>query len=41
MVELMASRVRQLHVVHTDDTPVPIQSPGEKNAAVPARRVEA
>ena len=30
LVELMASRVKQSRVVHTDDTPVPIQSPGEK-----------
>lgn len=30
LVELMASRVKQSRVVHTDDTTVPIQSPGEK-----------
>jgi len=30
LVELMAWRVKQSCVVHTDDTPVPIQSPGEK-----------
>jgi transposase len=30
LVELMQARVRQSHVVHTDDTPVPIQSPGAK-----------
>ena len=33
LVGLMASRVRQSRVVHTDDTTVPIQSPGAK--AVP------
>jgi transposase len=30
LVELMALRVKQSRVVHTDDTTVPIQSPGEK-----------
>jgi transposase len=30
LVERMASRVRQSRVVHTDDTTVPVQSPGEK-----------
>jgi len=30
LVELMTARVKQSHVVHTDDTPVPIQSPGQK-----------
>ncbi|MGH6796114.1 MAG: IS66 family transposase [Methylocella sp.] len=30
LVELMVARVKQSRVVHTDDTPVPIQSPGEK-----------
>ncbi len=30
LVELMAARVKQSRVVHTDDTTVPIQSPGEK-----------
>jgi len=30
LVALMAMRVRQSRVVHTDDTTVPIQSPGEK-----------
>jgi transposase len=30
LVELMTERVRQSRVVHTDDTPVPIQSPGAK-----------
>lgn len=30
LVELMAARVKQSRVVHTDDTPVPIQSPGQK-----------
>jgi transposase len=30
LVELMAERVRQSQVIHTDDTPVPIQSPGQK-----------
>jgi transposase len=30
LVELMTQRVRQSRVVHTDDTPVPIQSPGQK-----------
>jgi transposase len=30
LVELMALRVKQSRVIHTDDTPVPIQSPGEK-----------
>jgi transposase len=30
LVELMAERVRQSKVIHTDDTPVPIQSPGAK-----------
>lgn len=29
LVELMAKRVRQSRVVHTDDTRVPIQAPGE------------
>jgi len=28
LVELMIARVKQSQVVHTDDTPVPIQSPG-------------
>ena len=30
LVELMISRVKQSRVIHTDDTPVPIQSPGQK-----------
>jgi transposase len=30
LVALMASRVKQSRVIHTDDTTVPIQSPGEK-----------
>ena len=30
LVELMAERVRQSQVIHTDDTTVPIQSPGAK-----------
>ena len=30
LVELMVARVRQSRVIHTDDTPVPIQSPGAK-----------
>ena len=30
LVELMTERVRQSKVIHTDDTPVPIQSPGAK-----------
>ncbi len=30
LVELMIQRVRQSKVIHTDDTPVPIQSPGQK-----------
>ena len=30
LVELMTGRVKQSRVVHTDDTPVPIQSPGAK-----------
>jgi transposase len=30
LVELMAWRVKQSRAIHTDDTPVPIQSPGEK-----------
>jgi transposase len=30
LVELMATRVRSSRVVHTDDTTVPIQSPGQK-----------
>lgn len=30
LVELMIARVKQSRVIHTDDTPVPIQSPGEK-----------
>lgn len=30
LVELMTERVRQSKVIHTDDTPVPIQSPGQK-----------
>jgi transposase len=29
-VDLMAERVRTSKVIHTDDTPVPIQSPGQK-----------
>lgn len=30
LVDLMAERVRASKVIHTDDTPVPIQSPGQK-----------
>ncbi len=30
LVELMAERVKRSPAIHTDDTPVPIQSPGEK-----------
>jgi transposase len=30
LVDLMAERVRNSQVIHTDDTPVPIQSPGMK-----------
>jgi transposase len=30
LVDLMTERVRQSRVIHTDDTPVPIQSPGAK-----------
>jgi len=30
LVELMTKRVRQSRVIHTDDTPVPAQSPGQK-----------
>ena len=30
LVDLLASRVKQSRVIHTDDTTVPIQSPGEK-----------
>ncbi len=30
LVDLMAERVRNSKVIHTDDTPVPIQSPGQK-----------
>jgi transposase len=30
LVERMAARVKQSRVIHTDDTTVPIQSPGEK-----------
>lgn len=30
LVELMTERVRSSQVIHTDDTPVPIQSPGQK-----------
>lgn len=30
LVERMTERVRQSRVIHTDDTPVPIQSPGAK-----------
>lgn len=30
LVTLMAGRVRESRVIHTDDTPVPIQSPGQK-----------
>lgn len=30
LVELMAERVRASRVIHTDDTPVPIQAPGKK-----------
>jgi transposase len=30
LVELMAGRVKESRVIHTDDTPVPIQSPGQK-----------
>ena len=30
LIELMTDRVRQSKAIHTDDTPVPIQSPGAK-----------
>jgi transposase len=30
LVDLMTKRVRESRVIHTDDTPVPIQSPGAK-----------
>lgn len=30
LVALMRTRVRESRVIHTDDTPVPIQSPGQK-----------
>ncbi len=30
LVDLMTDRVRQSRAIHTDDTPVPIQSPGQK-----------
>lgn len=30
LVDLMAERVKQSRAIHTDDTPVPIQSPGSK-----------
>jgi transposase len=30
LVALMIGRVRQSRVIHTDDTPVPVQSPGQK-----------
>jgi transposase len=30
LVELMIARVKQSRAIHTDDTPVPIQSPGQK-----------
>jgi transposase len=30
LVDLMTARVRSSKVIHTDDTPVPIQSPGQK-----------
>ncbi|MBA3484701.1 MAG: IS66 family transposase [Pirellulales bacterium] len=30
LVQLMTERVRQSQVIHTDDTPVPVQSPGQK-----------
>jgi transposase len=30
LVELMTERVRRSRAIHTDDTPVPIQSPGQK-----------
>ena len=30
LVDLMTGRIRQSKVIHTDDTPVPIQSPGQK-----------
>jgi transposase len=30
LVELMMERVKQSRAIHTDDTPVPIQSPGQK-----------
>ncbi len=30
LVDLMAERVRNSRTIHTDDTPVPIQSPGQK-----------
>jgi len=30
LVQLMIARVKQSRVIHTDDTPVPIQSPGQK-----------
>lgn len=30
LIELMTSRIKQSRVIHTDDTTVPVQSPGEK-----------
>lgn len=30
LVDLMTARVRASQVIHTDDTPVPVQSPGQK-----------
>lgn len=30
LIDLLVTRVKQSRVIHTDDTPVPIQSPGQK-----------
>jgi transposase len=38
LVDLMAERVRQSQVIHTDDTPVPIQSPGELSGSRPGKQ---
>ena len=46
LVELMTARVKQSRVIHTDDTPVPIQSPGREavpqgaHLVLPGRRGE-
>ena len=38
LVERMIERVKQSQVIHTDDTPVPIQSPGELPGGQPGKQ---